>query len=197
MNILDKLLKVEPTGIKVNAGKIIISAPFMHDYFFGRSIVLLLEHNNDGSMGFIINKPTELYVSDMIEGFPDVSLPLFIGGPVQTDSIFFIHNRPDLIDDSIKVYGDLHWGGNFKQLRTFIAEGMIQTNEIRFFLGYSGWEAQQLDGELKAETWIVANKLSFEKIINTDANKLWQSTIKALGDKYVHWLNFPKNPEEN
>ncbi len=197
MNIIDKLLKVQPTGIKANAGKIIISAPFMHDYFFGRSIVLLLEHSSEGSMGFIINKPTELHVSDMIEGFPNVSLPLFIGGPVQTDSIFFIHNRPDLIDDSINIYGNMHWGGNFKQLRTFITEGMIQANEIRFFLGYSGWESQQLDDELKAETWIVANKLSFEKIINTDANKLWQNTVKSLGNKYVHWLNFPENPGEN
>ena len=197
MNILDKTLKVEPTGIKAKSGKIIISAPFMHDFFFGRSIVILLEYNDEGSMGLIINKPTELFVSDMIDGFPRVSIPLYIGGPVQTDSIFFIHNRPDLIDDSMKIYDNLHWGGNFKQLRTFIAEGLIQPNEIRFFLGYSGWEAHQLDNELKTGTWIVANKLSFKSIMNTDANILWHNTIKSLGNKYLHWLNFPENPEDN
>jgi len=197
MNILDKILKVVPTGIKAKAGKVIISAPFMNDYYFGRGLVLLLEHNENGSMGFIINKKTKLFVSDMIDGFPDISIPLYIGGPVQTDSIFFIHNRPDLIDDSINIYEDLYWGGNFKQLRTFLAEGMIQVNEIRFFLGYSGWEANQLDEELNEETWIVSNKLSFNKIIKTDSDKMWQNTVISLGNKYLHWLNFPINPNEN
>jgi len=197
MNILDKILKVEPTGIKANAGKIIISAPFMNDYFFGRSIVLLLEHNDEGSMGFIINKKTELSVSDMIDGFSDIEIPIYIGGPVQTDSIFFIHSRPDLIDDSIHIYGKMYWGGNFRQLRTFITEGLIQTNEIRFLLGYSGWEAQQLDDELKAETWIVANKLSFDTIMNTNAEELWKNTVKSFGNRYSHWFNFPKDPNNN
>jgi putative transcriptional regulator len=197
MNDLDKILKVKPSGIELEKGKLLISVPFLHDYFFGHSVVLMTEHLSSGSMGFIINKPTELFVADMIEGFPDLDMPLYTGGPVQTDSIFILHKRADLIDDSSHIINDLYWGGDFTQIQSYLHQGIIKPNEIRFFLGYSGWEDEQLDIELMRESWIIAQLESSDDIFDRNTKEHWYKVVKSFGNKYMNWLKFPENPSDN
>ncbi len=194
---LDEMLKVKPTGIKLERGRLLVSGPLLHDAFFGRSVILMTDYKPVGSMGFILNKPTEFYVSDLIEGFPEMELPLFSGGPVQSDNIFFMHKRGDIIEDSVNIIGDLYWGGNFAQAQDYLIQGIIQATDVKFFIGYAGWDESQLDDELNTDSWIVSNLINTDEALKTTTKNLWKENIDKFGSRYKNWVNFPADPSDN
>lgn len=194
---LDKIIKIRPTGITLENGKLLVSSPILHDYYFGRSVVLITDHQESGSMGFILNKPTDFFVADMIEGFPDMDLPLYSGGPVQTDSIFILHCRPDIIDDSTIIDDKLAWGGDFSQIQDYLHQGIIAPSEIKFFLGYSGWGKDQLDEEISNESWIICESNKKSEILSYQNNEYWNKTVNGFGNRYENWFKIPSNPSDN
>ena len=136
----------------IKKGKILIAEPsIIGDISFNRSIILLADHNNEGSIGFILNKPLDYCLGDLI---PEIesNLPIYNGGPVQQDNLYFIHKVAELIPESIEISEGLFWSGNFEQVSKLVAEDKINENDIRFFLGYSGWEANQFERLIKYET---------------------------------------------
>jgi putative transcriptional regulator len=147
---------MEPSRIKPNTGRILISVPFLQDFYFKKSVVLLAEHGSEGSFGIIINKPVEVKLSDIASEFEGFDAPVFLGGPVKTDSLFFIHTRPDLIDEGMPILDGLYWGGNIDTVKHLIKQGRLNKSEIRFFIGYSGWVANQLNRELEEKSWVVS-----------------------------------------
>lgn len=175
---------------------LLLSEPLLDDFFFGRSVVLLAEHNTDGSFGIIVNKPTKFKLGEVIQDAAELKMPVYMGGPVNPDSLFFIHTRPDLLGDSVKISEGLYWGGPFDEARKLLNMGIITENMIRFFIGYSGWSPEQLEQELERESWVVA-KTAPEEVMNTPADSFWKNKIKSLGRAYELWLNFPTNPELN
>jgi len=179
-----------------SVGRILISEPFISDMYFKRSVVLMIDHSEDGSFGVILNKPVASLVCDVVEGFPDVDARIYLGGPVRTDSLFFIHRLGDIIKGSIIINGDIAWGGDLTQIRKMIEEGKMSKNDIRFFLGYSGWTKNQLNEELELNSWVVSNK-KIDKIIDVDPDKMWEYSLKQLSPDYSDWVNYPVDPTLN
>jgi len=177
-------------------GNLLISLPFLNDQFFGRSVVLLTEHNNDGSVGFILNKPLETKVSDAIKDFPEFDSFLHVGGPVDNNSIFYLHVLGDSIPDSMEIIDGLYWGGDFEFIKQMISFNKIKTNEIRFFVGYSGWAANQLNREIKENSWLV-QKCTAKIVMQSDTDNFWKFFIKKTDRQYAVWADFPVNPSLN
>ena len=177
-------------------GKLLVSEPFMSSAYFKRSVVLLTEHNEEGTVGFIINKPTEYKLNKVIKDFPKFDGILYMGGPVNTDQLFYLHTLGKKIKGSLQVKKGLYWGGDFDMVKELIVAKAISENDIRFFFGYAGWDTKQLDSELKEKSWMVAeNKTEF--IMNTDTGKMWNDVIRSLGDEYSGMINYPEDPALN
>ena len=196
MNFNPDIFKIQTNNVVPRKGRVLISEPFLPGNFFNRAIVLLVAHSKKGSVGFILNKKVDLQIQDYISGFENFESDIFIGGPVSTDSIYFIHKRADLIPGSIHVLDDLHWGGDFNELKKLVNLGIIRQDEIRFFLGYSGWDAGQLDREIKENSWLV-NDVDSHLIMEDLGAKSWAKFVKKVGKRYSIWENFPENPSLN
>jgi len=177
-------------------GRILVSEPFLSDTYFRRSVVLLTEHSEEGSVGFVLNKPVELTVSSILKDFPEIDASVSIGGPVNTNTVHYIHTLGNLIPNSVRVMKNLYWGGDFDTIKDLITKGKIKKDSIRFFLGYAGWSPNQLANELSENAWVVT-ELDTGTIMKSSDLNLWQDTLKNLGDKYRIWVNFPENPGLN
>jgi putative transcriptional regulator len=177
-------------------GKILISEPFLPDTFFNRSIVYLTDHTSKGSVGFVLNKKLDLTIGSAIEGFSDWDESLNMGGPVAPDTLHYLHNQGDLIPDSVHVSENIYWGGDIDSIRELIRKGKLKQPQIRFFLGYSGWSAGQLERELKENSWVIA-KVKPEIIMNNRGDDTWKKVLRSLKNKYRIWADFPDSPEMN
>jgi len=177
-------------------GRILISEPFLQDNYFKRSIVLLTEHSETGTVGFVLNKPLNIYINEIMSDFPETDIMVSLGGPVNTNTIHYIHTMGDIIPDSIKVKDNIYWGGDFNVIKKLIKSKNLNKDNIRFFLGYSGWYPGQLENELSENAWVVAEINSDEIMQPMNQNK-WKTTLKRLGKKYRMWAEFPENPELN
>ncbi len=175
----------------INKGKLLISQPLINDEFFHNSVVFLSEYSTDGIVGFIVNKPLNFNISDLIAGFPEFDTTIFYGGPVEKDSMYFIHRVPEKITGSVHITKDLYWGGSFDQVKSLIENGNLQTDEIRFFLGYSGWVKEQLDKEISSESWIVDE--TEESLFDWDIESLWKDRLKSQGKTFQLWENAPQD----
>lgn len=177
-------------------GKILISVPFLPDTFFSRSIVYLTDHSSEGSVGFILNKKTKLKLSSAVTGFDVWDEVINMGGPVAHDTLHYIHNMGDAIPKSIAVEKNVYWGGDIDTIRKLMKEGKISRSQIRFFLGYSGWSAGQLERELKENSWVIA-KVNSDVIMNNRGDDTWKIVLRSLNNKYRMWADFPDSPEMN
>lgn len=177
-------------------GILLIADPFLKDPNFSRTVVLICEHQEAGSLGFVLNKRADYTLEDLIPEASDLMMPIYYGGPVQTDTLHFLHCYPDLIPGAQRLSDGLSWGGNFEATLGLIREGKIDPNRIRFCLGYSGWSEGQLDEELKSKSWLTAwatRKVVFHG--NTD--ETWKEAIRLLGSGYEIMANFPIDPQLN
>lgn len=178
-------------------GKLLIAEPTLTgDVSFNRSVVLLAEHNDEGSVGFILNKPLQYDISDLISEIK-VSFKVFNGGPVEQDNLYFIHKVPHLIEGSIEISDGIYWGGDFDKAIEYINKKIITEKDIRFFLGYSGWASLQLDQELSSKSWVVVKNKYESNIIQKPANTFWKEKMVELGGDYLIWSNAPENPSLN
>jgi putative transcriptional regulator len=177
-------------------GRILVSEPYLPDPNFERTIILLCEHNDDGSFGFVLNKPSLAKIADVMEGIQAIDLPVFVGGPVQQDTLHYLHRCSDL-EGAVLISDDVYWGGNFESLMLKIDTKQVSAADIKFFLGYSGWSAGQLDEELEVESWIVSDKLNGALIFETDPDTMWQQALKLMGGRYSVYSNYPVDPRMN
>jgi len=176
-------------------GRIIISEPLLSGNFFGRSTVLLVEHSPNGSVGFILNKPLEAKINELFI-MPTGYIPqLFVGGPVGGDSLFYIHTLGEQIEGSSHVKDELYWGGDFEALKLAIASGNIGPGQVKFFVGYSGWSAGQLENEIAENSWLVTDA-DTSLVMNSDRN-FWNESVRNAGGHYETWQNFPEDPNSN
>ncbi|HKK11015.1 MAG TPA: YqgE/AlgH family protein [Bacteroidales bacterium] len=182
--------------IAPSAGKTLISEPFLKDLYFRRSVVMLAEHTEEGSFGLVLNKPIESRLNDIVDGFTDFNPRLYLGGPVQTDSLFFIHKFGNLIEGSLPVQGNISWGGHIDQIKELIVSGVVKEDDIRFFIGYSGWSAHQLNDELKRNSWVVSD-MDMENLMEYESSDMWEKALEKLGGKFREWKTYPADPMMN
>jgi len=178
-------------------GDLLIAEPSIFgDLNFHRSVVVLVDYKTEGYIGFIINKVLPYPIIDIISEIK-VVLPLFSGGPVEENSLFFIHNVGHLIPESEKISENLFWGGNIEKAIALVNSKIISEKEIRFFLGYSGWSKNQLEQEIETESWVVIKNKYASKILEVNPNYFWKNQMVALGGKRLVWANSPENPHQN
>lgn len=183
--------------IKPKKGNLLIAEPsIIGDVSFNRSIVLLADYTDDGSIGFILNKPLDYTIKDLIPEI-DANFKVYNGGPVEQDNLYFIHKVPDLIPDSIEISLGIFWGGDFNVVAELIANNRIKEKDIRFFLGYSGWDSDQLDEELSVNSWVVTENVYQKDIIEKDYKSFWKEKMLEFGGEYSIWSNAPENPSYN
>ena len=176
-------------------GRIIISEPFLPGNFFSRSTVLLVDYSPNGAVGFILNKPFESRINELFTDFPNYTPEVFVGGPVGNDSLFYIHTLGDIIRGSIKVKDELFWGGDFEEIKLAIASGRAKPDQVKFFVGYSGWSPGQLDDEIAENSWLIT-EADIKQIMKSNQN-FWLESVINAGGHYKTWRNFPENPNSN
>ena len=180
------------TTLKPTKGRLLIAEPsILNDNSFKRTIVLLTEHTDKNTVGFILNRPLPYTVNDLIPEI-DCEFTVFQGGPVEQDNLYFVHNVPNLIPNSIEVANGIYWGGNFESLKALLINKLIKSNEIRFFLGYSGWGTNQLNNELTTNSWFISEN-DFPNIFATDNESIWKNKLLQKGGKYKLWANAPSD----
>lgn len=176
---------------------LLLSEPFMQDPNFKRSVVLLTEHSEAGTIGYILNQRSNLFVKDLLPDCANASYPVYIGGPVGNDTLHFIHRCYDRMNSGIEVGDGVYWGGNFEVLKLLINNNQVSDDEIRFFVGYSGWGEEQLKNEIDQNSWLISNKYNPEILFINDDENLWKEIVIAMGPKFAHIVNFPENPMWN
>jgi len=182
-------------------GRLLITEPFEESSYFHRAVILLCEHNEDGTFGFVLNNYMDVKLSDF-EGLPEPDETGFepkigLGGPVSSKNLYYIHTLGDQLKNSVQVTDEIYAGGDFEQLKSMMSLGAIREDQIRFFLGYSGWVEKQLDSELKHNSWLVTDIKNTAEIMNTKNTSLWSDYMARQGGKYKAFAHFPKNPTLN
>ena len=196
MNIDSDIFKIQSNNVLPSRGRILISEPFLRDATFGRSVILLVDHTDEGSMGLVINKQLPLFLNDIIMEFKYLDeIPLYKGGPIATDTLFYLHTLSD-IPGSISISKGLYLNGDFDALKKHILQGNEINGKVRFFLGYSGWECEQLIQEIKENTWIIA-KEDPSYLLDGEVKDMWKNALGKLGSKYETWSRFPQVPSLN
>lgn len=173
-----------------------MSEPFLKDFYFRRSVILLAEHNENGSFGLIINKPLDVMLNEIVKDFPPFETNVFIGGPVNTDSLFVIHTLGSKIENSFRILPGLYWGGNMETIKAMVEAKKISKEDIRFYIGYSGWDPKQLDKELEDNSWVIT-KAKPKGILFEPPEDMWKNRLKELGKEYAQWVNYPMDPMMN
>jgi putative transcriptional regulator len=168
----------------------------MLDDHFTRSVILLCEHNEEGSFGFILNNTLDLKLHEFANGFPDVNVNVGFGGPVDRNQLFFLHNIPQL-ENGIPVYPGVYMGGNYQNVLDLLQKDEISIEDIRFFIGYTGWASGQLQEELDEKTWIVTAPPESFSLMNCSDDTLWKDILRAMGGKYKPMADFPIYPADN
>lgn len=184
-------------SLKPKKGRLLVSEPFMNDDHFGRSVILIGEHNEEGTFGFVLNHFVEnIDLNDIMNDFPHFETRIANGGPVKTNNLYYIHSLGEKLTGSIPLVEGVFMGGSFDELKKLIEAKQVKKREIRFFLGYAGWSVGQLEHEIKENTWMIANA-DADEIMSTDHENLWESILKKMGEKHKVISNFPENPSLN
>ncbi len=182
---------------ELGSGKILLAEPFMLDPNFKRSVILLCEHEESGSLGFILNKELTLTLQEVITGIGSFNAPLFYGGPVDPDTLHFVHDMgPDRMEGAHEVVDGIYWGGDFDKLRKMMVKGQLDDVSIRFFLGYSGWQFGQLEAEFKSNSWFV-DEVDHHNVFTHFPTSLWKDIMESKGDDYRMVSQFPEDPTLN
>ena len=196
MKEIDRFIQIKTNDLSPSKGRLLISEPFMGDYYFGRSVILLAEHNEEGSFGVILNKPVSAKFNEVLKDFPDFDATMYLGGPVETDSLFYIHTLGEQIEGATEILDGLYWGGDIEVLKELILLKKIDSKDVRFFIGYSGWGAEQLNTELKRNSWVITRS-SKKRVLSTDPMMMWEKFLSKMGDNYKYWNKFPIDPTMN
>ena len=182
--------------LKPLKGRLLIAEPsILNDSSFNRAIILITEHTDNNSVGFILNRPLEYTIQDLL---PEIESDFIIyqGGPVEQDNLYFVHRVPELIPESIEVDNGIYWGGNFESLKYLLNDGSLKKTDIRFFLGYSGWGKNQLKNEVNLNSWFISEN-NIKNIFSTDDESLWKNKILEKGGDYKLWANAPSDVNLN
>lgn len=191
------MLKFSPDNkVKPTRGCLLLSEPFLNDDYFKRTVILLCEHNDEGSFGFVLNNYLEVPLHAIMPELPDFNTRVSLGGPVKNSNMFYIHSMGDRLKDSLQVSDNIYMGGDFSELKRLSLNGQISEDEIRFFVGYSGWSAGQLQSEIETRSWFVS-EIDEPLIMNSHVDDLWGTLVGRLGTEYAHLANTPPDPSLN
>lgn len=179
----------------ITKGKLLIAMPKLNDPNFRQTVILLCEYNADGALGVVLNRPTELAVSTLIDGFQGITggETVYAGGPVAKNGMLILC-RSDLFCDGHNVFDGVFVPKDLDKIRTPGALG--DYGEIRCYLGYAGWAPGQLESELAEESWKILPSDS-TLIFDADPSILWSQMMRRLGDGWAFYASMPLDPRMN
>jgi putative transcriptional regulator len=177
-------------------GVLLVAEPAILDPNFKRAVILLCEHDDEASFGLTINRPSKLFLPEVLTEPVGLEHQLFLGGPVQPDTLHFLHVYSTEIEEAQPVIDGVGWGGPFDEVAEQIRSGTFDPQGFRFFAGYTGWGAGQLAEELAEGTWIVFPG-SREQVFDHPPESLWRELITSLGGEMALLVNFPDEPQLN
>lgn len=178
-------------------GDFLISEPFLPDPNFERSVILICENSDEGTFGLVLNKGTDLLLEDVLEEEIPFTGTLNVGGPVEQNTLHFIHRLQQPVEGSIEIADGLYWSGNFEQIKALVKSGEADEMNVKFFLGYSGWSEGQLRGELDKQSWFVKPAATPRQVFDLEEDALWKSILEDMGGKYKVFSNYPIDPRLN
>lgn len=182
--------------MSINKGDLLISYPYLEDDYFFRSVICMMEHNSEGSFGLIINKKMPYKIGEVLPILSHIDNALYMGGPVDTSALFFLHPYKDL-KDTIPVCNELYWNGDIHELKDMFELKFAHPKEVRFFLGYSGWSSGQIEEEIQEKSWIVGS-YNYPLIMDESHDDLiWRKSIETLGKDFEHLAHYPIDPNLN
>ena len=180
-------------------GSLLIANPVLPDPNFSRTVILLCNHNDQGSFGLVINRSTQLKAPDL---FSDIDIlrsyntKIYMGGPVSQSMVFYLYRSAKDVIDLDKICSGVYLGSNLETLESLYLDIENPEENIRFYLGYSGWSDGQLDGEMEQNSWLVQD--ANEQFIFLDSeNLIWPKAVNSLGEKYQYLTKAPVNPQWN
>ncbi|EAQ41093.1 MULTISPECIES: YqgE/AlgH family protein [unclassified Polaribacter] len=177
-------------------GRLLIAEPsILNDSSFNRAIILITEYTENNSVGFILNRPLDYVLKDLIPDI-DSNFTVYQGGPVEQDNLYFVHKVPELIPDSIAISDGIFWGGNFDSLKQLLNSGELSSTDIRFFLGYSGWGKNQLKDEININSWFISEN-NIQNIFSENEDTFWRKKLLEKGGDYKLWANAPNDVSLN
>ncbi|HOP42114.1 MAG TPA: YqgE/AlgH family protein [Flavobacteriales bacterium] len=191
------LLDLRPENVLEPAqGRLLVSEPFLSDPYFRRTVILLCTHDEQGAFGLVLNRSIEVDLDDLLPGHSLAGARVGIGGPVQTDVLYFLHTIGKHLAGSVPVFDDVHLGGDMDQLQDLVKADPGLLRHVRFFIGYSGWSAGQLERELGERSWLVAHATT-RQVMARDDEDVWRETLRGMGGRFAPLANFPEDPRSN
>lgn len=196
---IEDYLHKTPSDLDPKAGSLLIAAPMMLDRNFFRSVILILDRDeNEGHLGLILNRELNATLDVLIEGWDGTErLSIFNGGPVDLDRLFMLHRLGSLINGSIELLPGIYTGGDTNQIREYIASGAETEGMIRFFFGYSGWDRGQITTEIMEHSWTVNTSPDVDELLKGSGELYWRREVERMGPDYRSWLNLPAHPSLN
>jgi putative transcriptional regulator len=192
-----KITEVKGNQPGPHKGGLLLSEPFLEDPNFRRTVVLLCEHNEEGSVGFVVNRLLSITTAELVPDLLEGDYPVFYGGPVEPNTLHYLYQSETPVSESRHVSKDMYWGGNIAELNTQLQSGELSPAAIRFFVGYSGWAPEQLEEEISQLAWWTARLHHIEWIFNDDLDDMWPTIVKHLGKDFAHMANAPEDPQWN
>jgi len=180
-------------------GALLVAEPFLREEYFNHSVITLIEFTaTTPSMGIVLNKPTGYTLGNAINEIDDnVDIPIYCGGPVSCDRLFYLHSLGHEFPNSRKLSDNLYIGGDFNSVKSYVNMGLPTEGRIRFFVGYSGWDPGQLEEEISRHVWAVAPQPANSEILRDNDDSFWYHTVRLMGANYRNWLYHPLNPQFN
>ncbi|MEG1574802.1 MAG: YqgE/AlgH family protein [Bacteroidales bacterium] len=192
------IYKIKPNKLKPLPGNILVANPIIEETYFNRSVICLIENDDkNGAMGLVLNKPMPFTLNSVFDKFnklPDI--PVYCGGPIGNDRLLYLHNLGGMIADSLYISDGISVGGDILSLISYISAGNKVDGYIKFFLGYSGWNSEQLQMEIKTQSWGVGTSCK-KDLLTADGEPFWRRSVENLGEGYSPWLKFPYSPMLN
>jgi putative transcriptional regulator len=176
-------------------GQLLIAGPGLLDPNFWRTVVLVIEHSDEGALGLVLNRPSETSVGEsvpQIEQLVELGDPLFIGGPVQPSSVIILAEFEDPTDAALIAFDDVGvLGGGASSV-----EPVPGVRSGRAFVGHAGWGPGQLDSELERGDWIL-ERARREDAFTEDPSELWPQVLTRKGGSYALVARMPPDPSVN
>jgi len=182
-------------SLEPSQGRLLIAEPYLGDPNFERSVILLCEHTEKGSFGLVLNQLSNLKLNDAMDDI-FMDFPIYVGGPVEFNTLHYVHRLGELIPDSVDLGEGLFWSGDFDTVKALINIGKIESKDIRFFVGYSGWGEGQLDAEMNRNSWVIS-ETETDMVFDLSPEEFWRKVLRNMGGSYKVMSNYPTDPRLN
>ena len=199
-NVDSSFLNLSTIKRPVKTGDLLVADPFLSEKWFNRAVISILDHDDEGTTGTVLNIQLDTSLSQLIDGVRrEDPVPVFCGGPVSQNRLFFVHTLgEEVIHGSRLISPGLWLGGDFDDAIAYVNEGYPIEGFIRFFVGYSGWSPGQLDSEIKSETWaLLEPPADGRSLLSGQGDAFWHDMVRRLGPHYRPWTLFPQDAQTN